>query len=118
MPALLEKGDIIRLDEGRVVYAKIPEHFLYPTSRGVFEIDRDIVRIGGDIDWLAGEYLVTEVTEDGGGWAHRDRIEDGHHVWCEKLEGGHLVDFYQTPHFAVSIMDIEPIRSAAKRVAA
>jgi len=114
MAKLLEAGDIVRLGADHKVYAQVPKHFVYSNRRGDFDLTRHDVKLGGDFDYMQGEYVVTKVTSDGGGTGHGpfDVYPDGHHVWCERVDGKYLVDFYQTGAFTAMIPEIEPVGKA------
>jgi len=111
---MLQAGDIIELKEGHKVYAQVPEHFLYQNRKGCFELARGVVTIGGELAYLAGKYVVTQTTYDGGGSGMdpHDVYPDGHHVYCQRLEDRVEVDFYQSGCFSAMITDIEPVGKA------
>ncbi len=114
----LQEGDVIELKEGMKVYADIPEHFVYSNRRGSFDMTHHDVTLGGEFDYLEGEYIVYKAYSGGGskggGMTGHDDYPDGWHVFCER-EDGVKVDFYQSGCFTAMIEDIEPIRKA-KRV--
>lgn len=112
MAKLLEVGDIINIEAGHAVYADVPKHFVYGNEKGNFELCRTDVKVDGQLDYLRGEYIVQRVTKDGGGGAAHDIYPDGHHVWCERVDGKYKVDFYQTGAFTAMIPAIEPVGKA------
>lgn len=111
---LLQPGDMIELKAGHTVYADIPEHFAYNNRRGSFKLTRSQAKIGGELSYLAGLYIVTHVTSDGGGTGMGpfDVYPDGHHVHCERTSDGVKVDFYQTGAFTAMIPEIEVVGKA------
>lgn len=114
----LKKGDIIELKAGHTVYAQVPEHFVYQNRRGSFTLTQHDVTIGGEFSYLAGRYVVTHTSMDGGGTGHGpgDIYPDGHHVFCQRLdESGIEVDFYQSGCFTAMIADIAPVGIATMR---
>lgn len=113
MRSLLEEGDVIELKKGHMVYADVPEHFVFSNKRGCFELTHHDVMIGGDFDYLVGRYVVYKTVEDGGSDG-RDPYPDGHHVFCERLKDGVRVDFYQTGCFTAMIEDIKPVGKATR----
>lgn len=110
----LKPGDVIELTEGHSVYAKAPKHFLYSNRTGDFSLDRGLVKIGGELGYLAGRYIVTKTAADGGGCGHGpgDVYPDGHHVWCVRSDGADEVDFYQSGCFTAMIVKIDVIGHA------
>jgi len=118
MSELLQPGDVIKLDETHTVYADIPQHFVFVNHKGDFSLCHQNVTMCGEFDYLQGDYVVQSVAEDGGGWAHRDSIPDGHHVFCERTDGKYKVDFYQTGFFNAMIEEIEPIGRAEMKFVA
>lgn len=118
MPKLLKAGDVIELKQGHTVYADVPEHFAYSNKRGVFDKTAHAqARIGGELEFLAGQYIVTHTTLNGGGtgMGPHDVYPDGHHVYCERPHDKRKVDFYQTGAFTAMIPEIEPIGRAELR---
>lgn len=113
---LLTEGDVIELKAGHKVYADVPEHFLYSNRRGVFKKARGEAKIGGELGYLAGTYVVYKTANDGGGcgMGPNDVYPDGHHVFAER-DDGERVDFYQTGAFTAMIEDIQPIGKAERK---
>ncbi|GEM_PF-2118986 len=110
---LLKQGDIIELEEGHTVYAKVPEHFLYSNRKGCWDLTTGAVQIKDTFEYLAGKYVVTKTSYSGGGTAHGyDVIEDGYLVECKKLDGEDTVHFYQTGSFSALIPNIIPVGQA------
>lgn len=109
---LLKAGDIIELGIGHSVYADVPEHFVYSNRKGSFELIHAAVDIEGELRYLAGRYVVTHTTVDGGGLSHDGAFPNGHHVFCVNLDSDRLVDFYQTGCFSAMIKNIEPVGRA------
>jgi hypothetical protein len=115
---MLDEGDIIELKTGHKVYADIPEHFAYGNRRGSFKLAHAEATIGGELEYLAGRYVVTKTTTNGGGTGHGryDVYPDGHHVYCERLDDRDVkVDFYQSGCFTCMIKDIEPVGRATRQ---
>lgn len=115
---LLQEGDLIVLGNEHKVYADVPKHFLYGNYRGDFTLGHGEAHLGNDnFDYLRGKYIVTKTVMDGGGTAHgpHDVYPNGHHVFCESIDGKHKVDFYQTGCFTCMIVNIEPIGRAEKK---
>lgn len=115
MTDYLAEGDVICLEPGHRVYADVPEHFVYSNRRGSFDLTHHDVTLGGDFDYLCGEYVVYKTATNGGGTGHgpHDIYLDGHHVYCEKVDDPAVrVDFYQSGAFTAMIRDIQPIRRA------
>jgi hypothetical protein len=115
---LLQEGDIIELNEHHKVYALVPKHFLYGNRRGDFTLAHGEVHLGSEnFDYLRGRYIVTKTVMDGGGTGHgpHDVYPDGHHVYCESLDGSQRVDFYQSGCFTCMIVNIEPVGRAEKK---
>lgn len=107
MKRTLKEGDVIEITHEHTVYADIPEHFAYANRSGVFDKTAHTdVRIK-DAPWLAGTYVVTSTSRDGGGMASDGAFPDGHHVWCRRKDGVR-VDFYQSGCFTAMIEDISP----------
>lgn len=114
---MLSEGDIIELMIGHKVYANVPEYFLYANRKGSFKLSRGEATIGGEFSYLAGRYVVYKTTSDGGGTGHgqNDVYQDGHHVFCEKLDDRSVkVDFYQSGCFSAMIKNIEPVGKASR----
>ena len=111
---MLKEGDVITIKEGHTVYADIPEHFVYANKRGCFDLTHSKVVIGEQLGYLAGKYIVSKTSFDGGGTGHGagDVYSDGHHVFCIKEDKSQKVDFYQSGSFTAMIKDIEPIGRA------
>ena len=109
---VLDEGDIIELKEGNV-YAILPVHCLYSNKRGVFdEFAHDVVSLS-KCEWLQGKYIVYKTAFDGGGQNFDGPYPNGHHVFCEKMDGSKTrVDFYQSGSFTAMIYDLEPIGEA------
>lgn len=84
---LLQEGDVFRLEPGDTVYALVPQHFLASNTRGDWTVRRGKVTVGGEFDYLVGEYLVTKTAMTGGGTGHgpHDVFPDGHQVTAVKL---------------------------------
>jgi len=115
---LLEEGDIIRLEAGHKVYADIPKHFVYSNCRGVWDLCHHEVVIGGEHDYLTGDYVVYRAYSGGGstggGMNGHDDWPDGWHVFAERADGV-KVDFYQSGCFTAMIREIQPIGHATRR---
>ena len=118
---LLEEGDVIILKIGHVVYADIPEHFVFSNRKGIWTLTHINVTIVGEFKYLLGKYIVIKTAFDGGGtgMGHHDTYPNGHHVWAEQVPERkedicHKVDFYQTGAFTAMITDIEPIGKAER----
>jgi hypothetical protein len=112
---LLQAGDVIKLEQGHTVYADIPEHFAFNNRKGVFDkFAHTQARIGGELEFLAGLYIVTHTSMNGGGtgMGPGDVYPDGHHVYCERTSDRRKVDFYQTGAFTAMIPEIEPVGKA------
>lgn len=109
---LLKAGDVIELKDGHRVNADVPQHFLYSNRRGCWDIEHAGVTICPMLEHLRGRYVVINTTVDGGGHSHDGGYPDGHHVWCQHLQLGHRVDFWQTGYFNTLIPDIKPIGRA------
>ena len=116
---LLQSGDIIELVDGHTVYAEIPAHYAYSNRKGDFSLVRGQARIGGELAYIAGLYVVTHVAKDGGGSGSGpgDVYPDGHHVHCERTYDRRKVDFYQTGAFSALIPEIEIVGKAELRYA-
>lgn len=125
---LLREGDVIELRTGHTVYMKLPTHFVYTNRQGCFdELAKTEVTIGDakngmSTDWIAGRYVVTGTSYEGGGtgMGSHDVYPDGHYVKAEKLETSDRdhrtkVSFYQTGCFTAMIADIRPIGRAVAR---
>ena len=71
----------------------------------------DIIELHGEIVYRRGEmprpaqgrFVVYKTAFDGGGTAHGpgDVYPNGHHVFCEHMDTGERVDFYQSGCFTV-----------------
>lgn len=111
---LLKEGDIIEIKNGHKVYSTVPKHFLYSNCKGDFTLGHGECEIGGELSYLAGNYVVDKVKFEGGGFGHgsHDIYPDGHHVFCKSLTSEQEVDFYQTGCFTCMITDIQPIGKA------
>lgn len=102
---LLKEGDVIELLPGMKVYAEIPKHFVYADSKGDFNLTKTDVVLGGEFNYLCGEYIVYKTTYS---------IPNGHHVWCvNAINEAIKVDFYQTGCFTAMIDQTE-IKSIGK----
>jgi len=116
--SMLAEGDIIDVPIGMRVYASVPEHFLYANRRGVFDkLAHGEVVVAEDFAHMAGRYVVFKTASDGGGTGHgpHDVYPNGHHVYCEKLDGsGHRLDFYQSGCFSVVHTDVVPVGKAER----
>lgn len=118
MSNMLKEGDIIELKDGHEVYAYIPEHFAYSNLKGSFKLTRHEAKIGGELSYLAGRYVVYKTAKDGGGIGHgpHDIYPDGYHVYCERLDDRSVkVDFYQSGGFTAMIENIEPVGRAERQ---
>ena len=115
---MLEEGDIIELTNGMRVYASVPEHFLYENRRGVFhKSSHGLIEIGGELQYLAGRYVVYKTAMEGGGTGHGpyDVYPNGHHVYAEKLDNTSVtVDFYQSGAFTALLPNLKAIRKASR----
>ena len=115
----LQEGDIIEISNGHKVYAMVPEHFVYSNKRGNFNLTRSDVVVGGELDYLAGRYVVTKTALDGGGYGHgkNDVYPNGHHVYCVKIDDPEFkIDFYQSGAFTAMIKDITPVGRAEAQI--
>lgn len=114
MKTKLKEGDVIRLDKGHKVYAKVPKHFVYSNHKGDFDLTESDVVIEGEFEYLAGEYVVYKTSQGGEGTGHvpHDTFPGGYRVYCERLKDGIKVNFYQNWGFSARITDIEPIGKA------
>ncbi len=113
---LLEEGDVIEIKEGHKVYADVPRHFAYYNCKGDFSLTHHDVEVGGEFSYLAGSYIVVKTSLQGGGTGHGpgDVFPDGHRVFCEKVDCGEKIDFYQSGCFTAMIPDIRPIGHATR----
>ena len=111
MDDFLQDGDVFLLGTGAKVYAEVPQHFLYDNRKGDWSVCRGLITIDGEFMFLAGKYIVTKTTRDGGGTGHgpHDVYPDGHHVLCQNLDNGYEVDFYQSGAFTAMNKDIIPV---------
>lgn len=112
---MLKEGDLIRLEKGMRVYAAVPEHFLYSNRRGVWNIGRGEIEIGGHLSYFEGDYVVLKTAMDGGGsgMGPGDEYPNGHHVWCESVEKPtRKVDFYQSGCFTCMLPGLKAIGRA------
>ena len=57
----MKVGDSIRIEEGDVISARVPRHFVYAEAEGDFTMERARVTVEGPLLYLKGEYAVTEV---------------------------------------------------------
>lgn len=127
----LKEGDVIQIEMGMKVYAKIPEHFVYSNRPGSFdtltETDLVVGKIsfrGFDSSYLAGTYIVTRTSMSGGGTGHGpgDVYPDGHYVTAIKAkideddEDDLIISFYQSGCFTAMIdpSDIKVLGTAKK----
>lgn len=108
---LLQEGDIIEIKAGHTIRAHVPCHFVLPDMRGCFQFTTELVKVEGELEYLAGKYVVCKTTFDGGG----DGFSNGHRIFCESLKNGTSIDFYQTGDFKNTIGAIEPIGKAVKQ---
>jgi len=112
---MLEEGDVIELEDGMKVNAYVPEHFIYTNKRGSFEITHGSITLGGHFDYLCGKYVVYKTTSDCGSLSPYHAHNDGHHVYCEKIDDNDIkVDFYQSGSYWAMIEEIEPIGKATR----
>lgn len=113
----LEEGDVIQIEEGMTVYANVPAHYLNSNRKGDFTIEHGTVEVTGELVYLAGNYIVTKTTFDGGGTGHgaHDVYPDGHHVFCESEDGINKIDFYQSGCFTAMHETIRPVGRAVKK---
>ena len=108
---LLQEGDVIDLGLDNCNYADVPEHFVYRNRQGSWRRTHAAVIIRGEFQYLAGRYIVTKTTVDGGGVGHGpgDVYPNGHHVFCMRADDpSTTVDFYQTGCFTAMIPDLLP----------
>lgn len=115
----LQEGDVIELKEGHEVYANVPSHFVYANRRGNFEMTNSKVKIGGELDYLAGRYIVTKTAMEGGGQGGHgphDVYPNGHRVYCVSVDNDpkQEVNFYQSGAFTAMITDIKPVGKAVR----
>lgn len=124
----LKEGDIIELEKGHKIYAKLPKAFIcdngdFDFSLHTGEVKLGIMQRGLDTSILLGEYIVVKTVYGGGGTAMgpHDVYPDGHKVYAKKLTDGRYgtplisefeVSFYQSGCFTCMIQDIKPIRRA------
>jgi hypothetical protein len=112
---MLKEGDVIEIKEGHMVYADVPEHFIYSNRKGCYDLTHTDITVGGDFSYFSGKYIVTKTNMDGGGTGHgpHDVYPDGHHVYCVSADDqARKIDFYQSGSFTAMIEDIEPIGRA------
>lgn len=115
---MLQEGDIIELQEGHMVYATVPEHFLYANRKGSFKPAKGEVVIRGELAYLAGRYVVYKTSYDGGGTGHgpHDVYPDGHHVFAERLDDTSVkVDFYQSGSFTAMLPGLQAVGRAVRK---
>lgn len=107
---LLQEGDVIELTANHRVYANIPKHFVYANCQGDFSMTHFEVSLKNEhFAYLRGKYIVVRTAMNGGGPSHDGGYPDGHHVYCESLDGRHHVDFYQTGCFTAMITEEIPV---------
>lgn len=102
MNRLLEVGDVFNIRDGMSVSAHVPQHYVYANRKGDFSLTKATVTVDNmKFGYIQGTYVVTHTTFDGGGTGHgpHDVYPNGHHVFCERLDDGFNVDFYQTGAF-------------------
>jgi hypothetical protein len=126
--SLLREGDVFEIKSGHTVYMELPAHFAYTNRQGCFtELARTEVTVGTDkngmdTNWIAGRYVVTATSCEGGGtgMGEHDVYPDGHYVRAEKLQKSEFdhrakISFFQTGAFTAMIQDIAPVgRAQAK----
>lgn len=98
---------------GHNVRAYVPEHFVNEKKRGSFELVLEKINVSGELQYIAGIYVVYKTAFDGGGSGHNDTYPNGHHVFAEKKDGTRI-DFWQTGCFNAMIEDIKPIGKAER----
>lgn len=106
MNRLLEVGDVFNVTPGMNISAHVPHHFVYANRRGDFTLTRANITVDNvKFDYIIGTYVVTNTTFDGGGDDHGvlNAYPNGHHVFCERLDDGFKIDFYQTGAFVCSV---------------
>ena len=111
----LKEGDIIELREGHEVYTDLPENTVYSNRKGSRVLTHAYAKIKGSLAFLAGRYIVTHASFDGGGCGHGayDVFPSGYHVFCvADKDPSRRVDFYQSGCFTAMIPSIEPIGRA------
>lgn len=116
---LLKEGDVIKLEGGHRVYARLPKHCIYKNTVGVFdqiagtEVTIGEPKNGLDTNFFAGRYVVTKTARDGGGGGGCGNFfPNGHHVFCRHVTLPIEVDFYQTGCFTAMNPDILPVGRA------
>lgn len=114
----LQRGDIIMLTKEHMVYASIPEHFIYSNRRGSWELTNSNVQLVGNFEYLQGKYIVISTSSKGGGTGHgpHDVYPDGWNVVCQSECGAHEVSFYQSGCFTAMITNILPIGKATVKL--
>lgn len=126
----LHIGDVFSIVEGDVVYAKIPEKFVYVNSKKGTLTDHDI-KVGESLkssyypkeimytyDYV-GDYVVTSAIFTGGGGGMGmngyESYSDGWKVYAKKLKNGKWDDkgleisFYQSGSFTAMIKRKIPV---------
>ena len=113
MSEFLKEGDVIEIKKGHKIYANVPKHFVYSDHKGNFKLTNTDVSVEGELLYLAGEYIVTKTTLDGGGASHDGRYPNGHHVFCVKTDKTkRKINFYQSGFFTAMIENINPTGQA------
>lgn len=110
---MLQEGDVIQIEKGMNVNAEVPEHFIYANRKGSFSLVKGTVTINDELSYLTGKYVVYKTSFGGG--SSSDGYPDGHHVFCESLDDGQKIDFYQSGCFTAMIEDIQPIGKAVRK---
>lgn len=111
----LETGDVVEIEQGMKIGAKVPKHFCFSNRVGDYELCHYTFTVANQFAYFAGKYVVTHTALDGGGTGHgpHDVYPNGHHVHCINLDNPNLViDFYQSGCFTHTIKDIVPIGKA------
>ena len=116
MSNFLKEGDVIEINGGHTVYAKVPRHYIYDNRKGDFSLTTHSVKLTGNFEYLQGRYIVvkTEITGGGTGNGANDAYPDGHKVTCKGIDGEFTVSFYQSGCFTAMIKDISPITGLRK----
>jgi len=110
---MVKAGDVILIENGHKIYAKVPKHFVEQDEEGNFSLTTTDVRVGGNFAYLAGKYIVTHTALDGGGSSHDGGYPDGHHVFCTSVDKAqHKISFYQSGCFTAMIEDVQVVGSA------
>jgi hypothetical protein len=120
MELILKTGDVIYLNNGVKVYAKVKEKFFYTNKWLSDKLSNQEIYIGelykADVEdsFIAdeGEYVVFKTEKH----CARQSYGNSYKIFCKKLkngiydENGQEVSFYQNGSFTCVVKDISPIR--------